>query len=245
MILIREPQGFFFVASLFSRLSATSHKGLFNYMEKWYSCCMRFCLELLQCGQTAWKGESGMNYSFLLVHGLGGSGPQHWQTWLYGQLKGLGLDVHYPTFSNYDRPDKEVWLKELAEALKEIPSENELTVLTHSCGCSLWLHYAAGPILRKADRVILVAPPSPFLDLPEAATFYPLPLVQENLPRAASESMFVLSLDDPFCSIDDITHYLRLGAPSVAFPNMGHINTASGHGPWPWILEKCIERCKK
>lgn len=186
------------------------------------------------------KGEIMTNHSFLLVHGLGGSGPQHWQTWLYQQLTERGIDVHYPTFSDYDNPDKDVWLKELQAAIDKIPAENRITVLAHSCGCSLWLHYAASAHVRKVEQAILVAPPSPFLDMPELTCFYPLPLIGANLSKAADHTFYVHSLDDPYCSIDDMTNYLKLGFPAIVLPKMGHINTASGHGPWPWILDICL-----
>jgi predicted alpha/beta hydrolase family esterase len=83
------------------------------------------------------------------------------------------------------------------------------------------------------NEVILVAPPSPLIVLPEAASFYPIPLNGENLADAADETWFVHSTNDPFCSIDDTTHYLKLGVSAIAFPKMGHINTASGYGVWP------------
>jgi predicted alpha/beta hydrolase family esterase len=76
-------------------------------------------------------------HSFLLIHGLGGSGPQHWQSWLYNELKQRNIHVHYPIFSNYDSPSKDVWLQELASAFENIPENHQVTVLAHSLGCIL------------------------------------------------------------------------------------------------------------
>jgi uncharacterized protein len=179
------------------------------------------------------------NRSFLLIHGLGGSGPQHWQTWLHGQLRERNADVHYPTFSNYDAPDREVWMQELRAAWDKIPADHEVTVIAHSLGCILWMHYGETAPLRSADQVILVAPPSSLRVIPEVAPFYPVPLHSASLAKVANETLFVLSTDDPYCSLEDAVPYLRLGAPANVLPNMGHINTDSGHGEWPWILEQC------
>ena len=41
-----------------------------------------------------------MSGNVLIVHGLGGSGPDHWQTWLASRLAARGVSVSYP-----DLPD--------------------------------------------------------------------------------------------------------------------------------------------
>ncbi|MDR7239928.1 RBBP9/YdeN family alpha/beta hydrolase [Neobacillus drentensis] len=175
--------------------------------------------------------------SFLIIHGLGGSGADHWQTWLANELEQRNHHVCYPTFSNFDSPIKKVWLEELSASMKAIPEENNLTVITHSLGCILWLHYISSQNKQIAKRVILVAPPSPSIILSEAKSFYPVPLVGNHLKRTAEEILFVHSSNDPYCSMDDIKNYINLGHPSVTISNAGHINPKSGHGKWPWILD--------
>jgi uncharacterized protein len=179
--------------------------------------------------------------SFLIIHGLGGSGPDHWQTWLANELIQRNYPVCYPTFSNVHSPDKRIWLEELNEAIRSIPEESELTVVTHSLGCLLWLHYAASINQQIAKRVILVAPPSPHIILTEASSFYPVPLENSDLLQASNETLFVHSSNDPYCSYKHAETYLKIGLPSITFPNMGHINVESGHGKWPWILEQCLK----
>ncbi|MBO0962464.1 alpha/beta fold hydrolase [Neobacillus sp. MM2021_6] len=175
--------------------------------------------------------------SFLIIHGLGGSGSDHWQTWLAKELTKRNYHVCYPTFSRFNAPNKKVWLEELHEAIKTLPAKHQLTVITHSLGCFLWLHYAAGQRNRIANQVILVAPPSPNVILSEAKTFYPVPLKKSNLSGAAKETLFIHSTNDPYCSMVDTTGYLNLGFPSIVLPNSGHINIDSGHGKWPRILD--------
>jgi uncharacterized protein len=183
-----------------------------------------------------------MNHSFLIIHGLGGSGPDHWQTWLYQELTKRNFNVYYPTFSNYNSPDKKIWLEELSDAVKSIPEHHTLTIITHSLGCLLWLHYAETLEKQIAKQVILVAPPSPKVILPEAHSFFRPPLNSKKLLDASMETLFVHSTNDPYCSMEDALIFSKLGAPSITLPNMGHINTDSGHGKWPWILDFCLTK---
>ncbi|WP_144555912.1 alpha/beta hydrolase [Bacillus sp. X1(2014)] len=178
--------------------------------------------------------------SFVIIHGLGGSGPDHWQTWLAQELTRNNYHVQYPTFTNFDSPNKSVWLKELSATLRMIPEGNNLTVITHSLGCLLWLHYASTLNKPIANRVILVAPPSPNHILTEAKSFYPVPLDGNNLTNAAENTLFIHSSNDPYCSLADVKSYSNLSFPSITIPNAGHINTQSGHGKWPWILDLCL-----
>jgi len=182
--------------------------------------------------------------SFLILHGLGGSGPDHWQTWLYQELTKRNYSVFYPTFSNLNSPNKKEWLRELSTTMERIPKQHKLTVITHSLGCLLWIHYAALKNMKIADQTILVAPPSPTIVLSEAKTFYPVPLNGNHLLNVAKETLFIHSTNDPYCSIEDSKHYTNLGVSSLEFPNMGHINTDSGYVKWQWILEFCMETSK-
>jgi uncharacterized protein len=179
-------------------------------------------------------------HSFLIIHGLGGSGPDHWQSWLFHKLKQYNFHVCFPKFSNDNNPNKQVWLQELSAAFQSLPKNQQKTVITHSLGCLLWLHYIAVQTNQIADHVILVAPPSPKVVLPEARSFYPVPLDRENLLRAEADTLFIHSTNDPYCGIEDSIYYLKLDIPTILLSNMGHINTKSGHDKWQWILDQCL-----
>jgi predicted alpha/beta hydrolase family esterase len=183
--------------------------------------------------------------SFLIIHGLHGSGSDHWQTWLSNELKNRNYQVTYPVFSKFHNPNKEVWLDELSEAIEAMPKHTKKIVVTHSLGGVLWHHYAALQKNKIADHVILVAPPSPAVVLPEAKSFFPVPLKGSNLTQSADKTIFIHSSNDPYCSLEDALHYHRLNLPTITFPNMGHINTASGHDKWPWILDLCLKIAEK
>ncbi|WP_237389703.1 RBBP9/YdeN family alpha/beta hydrolase [Bacillus sp. USDA818B3_A] len=174
---------------------------------------------------------------FLIIHGLNGSGHDHWQTWLADTLIQNNYRVSYPTFSAFHEPDLNVWVQELHRAIQAIPANSELTVITHSLGCLLWLHYTSTQNKKLAKRVILVAPPSPAIRLKEAETFFPVPLNSRHLSRTAEEILFIHSNNDPYCNMDDAGNYLNMDHPSIVLPNAGHINPESGHGKWPSILD--------
>lgn len=185
------------------------------------------------------------DYSFLIIHGLGGSGPDHWQSWLYNELRQRNFSVSYPTFSTFDFPNKEVWLKELSDSIQALPAHQKKVIITHSLGGILWQHFASVQNKKAADYAILVAPPSPVTVIPEAKSFYPVPLNGQKLTTAAEETLFIHSSNDPYCSMEDAGHYFKFNLPSVTLPNMGHINTESGHGKWPWILNLCLDIVEK
>ncbi|MEW4368793.1 RBBP9/YdeN family alpha/beta hydrolase [Paenibacillus kandeliae] len=180
-----------------------------------------------------------MSTSYLLLHGLGGSGPEHWQTWLSAQLTERGERVYYPQFPNHDEPSLAIWLQELSELMDAIPQDEELIVITHSLGCILWFHYAATLPTRRVKQAIIVAPPSAQIQLPEIQEFFPPPH-PERLKLAADATLIVQSSNDPFCELSNTLFYAEIGVPSIMLPDMGHINTASGHGPWPFILHLAL-----
>ncbi len=162
---------------------------------------------------------------FLVLHGLGGSGPDHWQTWLAERLRAAGEDVRYPRFPGADRPALDAWLATLDD--ERAPGGGEV-VLAHSLGCLLWLHHraAGGP---PAARALLVAPPGPAAaaaGVPEVAPFFPAPL------RGDDGARWVCSDADPYCPEGARTLF---DGPFDVLPGAGHVNTDAGFGPWPAV----------
>src|SRR3954469_24368185 len=98
--------------------------------------------------------RSGLSRSFLILHGLEGSGPEHWQTWLAGRLSERGERVSYPDLPDPFDPRPEDWLAALGAELAAM--EGERVVLCHSLACLLWLLHARDSSGRQADRVLLV-----------------------------------------------------------------------------------------
>lgn len=178
----------------------------------------------------------------LLLHGLGGSGPEHWQTWLAGELAAHGAQVDVPLFTDPDAPELEVWLGELRAHLAAAPTGVERVVAAHSLACLLWLHHAAtltDPALR-VDRVLLVGPPSPRYagEVAIPAEFLDCPL-EPDAPRAASaDTRLVVGEGDPFCSLEqakELAGALRLDLDVVV--GGAHLNAEAGYGPWGAALK--------
>ncbi len=165
--------------------------------------------------------------SVLVIPGWNGSGTGHWQT-LWEQKYGRFRRVEQ---RNWSRPSRADWI---AQVDAEIERASPTFLVAHSLGCLAVAHWA-GTAGKKADRVegaFLVAPPW----LTESdrcpaqlADFLPMPL--ERLPFP---SLFVASEDDPYLPIE-IARPLAAawGSEFIDVGRQGHINVASGHGPWP------------
>ncbi|MBQ0926198.1 RBBP9/YdeN family alpha/beta hydrolase [Saccharopolyspora endophytica] len=175
----------------------------------------------------------------LLVHGMTGAGPWHWQQWLAGQLRDHDVEVHAPLLPDPDRPDLRRWLPALREELAAVPPEAELVVAAHSCGAALWLHHAAGvgPEHRSADRVLLVAPPDTEWDHPDSRDITPYPVDATSLRRAAGMTRLVVGTGDAYLPMHR-AHALAedLQVEMDVILDGGHLNTDAGYGPWPAIL---------
>ena len=173
--------------------------------------------------------------AFLLIHGLEGSGPEHWQSWLAVRLRGRGLDVAYPSLPEADSPRLERWLDALAAELARLP-EAETTVLCHSLGSLLWLHHAARHPWQQVARALLVAPPQPDEEDPPSVGFRPVPLDPAGVAAAARETRLVCSTNDPWC-LPETSRRIgeATGLPIDWIEDAGHINTDAGYGPWPAV----------
>ena len=176
--------------------------------------------------------------NFLILHGLEGSGPGHWQTWLAARLRADNERVAYPDLPDPDMPSLHAWREALTGELDALP-DGESVVLCHSLACLLYLHHVAdgGP---QADRVLLVAPPSEAADVPAIAAFFPTPL-----PTLQHGARLVCSDDDPYCPEGAASLYGRpLELPIDLQPGGGHLNLDAGFGPWP-AMEAWAQGAKK
>jgi predicted alpha/beta hydrolase family esterase len=171
--------------------------------------------------------------SYLILHGYQASGPGHWQTWLAGRLRSGEATVAYPDLPDADSPQLQSWLDALAgelDALAEPP-----VVLCHSLACLLWLHHAADGG-AQASRVLLVAPPSPEIELEALQSFLPPPLDAGALAASAQEgARLVCSDNDPYCPEGAANAYARLALPADVLPGTAHLNPDAGYGPWPAV----------
>jgi uncharacterized protein len=173
--------------------------------------------------------------SFLILHGLRGSGPGHWQTWLAARLRADGERVAYPDLPDAELPSLPAWREALGGELAALPA-GETIVVCHSLACLLWLHHVSEGG-AQADRALLVAPPSESAGIAEIAEFFPVPL-----PRLADGARLVCGDNDPYCPEGADTLYGEpLGIPADVLPGASHIHPETGYGPWPAAEVWCLD----
>ena len=175
---------------------------------------------------------------FLILHGLEGSGPDHWQTWLAARLRERGERVSYPNLPDPFDPHPADWLRALDDELALL---GRPVVLCHSLACLLWLRAAARPNdAPLAERVLLVAPPWRE-DIEQVARFLDHGARARDVTRAAGETLIVCSDDDPYNPRGALDTFVEpLGVPAHVIPGAGHVNSDAGYGAWPdveaWAL---------
>jgi predicted alpha/beta hydrolase family esterase len=171
--------------------------------------------------------------SFLILHGLEGSGPDHWQTWLAGRLRERGETVRYPDLPDPFDPKPEEWLAALQPELAAL--EGERIVLCHSLACLLWLLNAHAGATDVADRVLLVAPPCTD-EVEPVVRFQPDGVTGDQVRAAARVTLMLCSDRDPYCPPGaDTVFGDPLELDYEVIPGGGHLNTDAGYGPWPAV----------
>jgi len=176
----------------------------------------------------------------VILHGLDGSGPDHWQSWLDAQLTEAGREVRNPDLPNASAPKLAEWLDALATTLDGLPDDG-FDVIAHSLACLLWLHHAArAQATPLPARVALISPPAPDIVLEGCETFFPVPLDVDAVRRSADGTVLVGSDNDHYCPGGVAAVYgfpLKMAASVVH--GGGHINADAGFGPWPAVLDWC------
>ncbi|MFF2372739.1 RBBP9/YdeN family alpha/beta hydrolase [Agromyces sp. NPDC058110] len=159
----------------------------------------------------------------LIVPGIGGSGPAHWQT-LWQQDLGDAVRI---APSSWDEPRLDDWLAALDRASGE--AGPDAVVVAHSMGCLV----AAEWLSRTPDRataVLLVAPPDP-----DGAAYPAEALEFARIGRhpLGLPALVVASDDDPYGSRAYAAGFAEaVSAGFVSVGPLGHINAASGLGEW-------------
>jgi predicted alpha/beta hydrolase family esterase len=175
----------------------------------------------------------------VIIPGWQGSGPGHWQVWLADELTAAERVVVWPDLPDIDNPTLKPWLAALRTSLAGLPEEG-YDVVAHSLGAVLWLHHVATATdSPRADRVVLVAPPSPEIDELALAEFLPAPVDIDTVRHSAGGTALVGGTNDPYSPEGIATAYGRPMKMATTVIAGGHINTDDGHGPWPAMLDWC------
>lgn len=162
--------------------------------------------------------------TYLIVPGLGNSGPDHWQT----NFQNSGDNFFRIEQREWDAPSCEEW----TTTIDKIALEFELSTVVligHSLGCSTIAHWAT-KYKRQIKGALLVAPSdieAAVYTFP-ATGFAPIPLDKINF-----KTIVVASKDDIWVSIDRAKFFAdSWGSEFINIGNAGHINAASGHTNW-------------
>jgi predicted alpha/beta hydrolase family esterase len=167
--------------------------------------------------------------NYLIIPGLGNSGPEHWQTF----FENSGSHFYRVEQREWDSPDCEDWVEAIDQHIRKFDPIT-VVLIGHSLGCTTIAHWAArNKTLIKG--ALLVAPSDieqPVYTFP-ATGFAPIPLLTLPFP-----SIVVASEDDPWVSLERAGFFAeRWGSRFQNIGKAGHINLAAGFGPWPQGLE--------
>lgn len=157
----------------------------------------------------------------LIVPGLDGSPDPHWQHW-WAATDPMALMVD---LSDPGRPVPAVWEIELASMILQHP---DCILVGHSLGAVLIARLlASGPHLRV--RGALLVAPAETKGNDRIGQFGAIPERRMDVPTTV-----VASRNDPWMSFDRAAHLAKAwGSALVDLGHAGHINVASGFGPWP------------
>lgn len=157
----------------------------------------------------------------LLVPGLDGSSEGHWQQWWRANDPGS----HLVPFTDLGDPVPAAMEMELIARILEHPGA---ILVGHSLGAILIARVLAEWPQLDVSGALLVAPAEP-RDHPRIYRFDPIPELPLGVPATV-----VASQNDPLMSLSrakSLARHWRAGF--IDLGRAGHINLASGFGPWP------------
>ena len=168
------------------------------------------------------------------VPGLYNSGPQHWQTHWENELGFTRIEQQ-----NWETPVCMDWLKTIDAAIMQYPL-NKVILIGHSLACCTIVRWAQ-QYNRLIKGALLVGPSD--VDAPSyppgTTGFAPMPLNKLPFP-----SIVVASSNDEYVTLERAEHFAdSWGSELINAGNLGHINSSSTLGNWPFgisLLQKLI-----
>jgi hypothetical protein len=172
--------------------------------------------------------------TLLTIPGWNGSGPTHWQSiWEARSTRFRRVEQR-----DWQQPSRREWIDAIDSAVANAAAP--VILVAHSLGCIAVAHWAASRDVAAVASALLVAPPwlhDSALCPQELRSFLPAPNSRLPFP-----SILVASENDPYLPIDLASRLAQSwGSEFVNVGLQGHINVASGHGPWP-AGERILER---
>lgn len=162
--------------------------------------------------------------NFLIVPGLGNSGPEHWQSY----FERSGNNFFRINQREWDAPTCTAWIETIEKKVREFDCST-IVLVGHSLGCLAVAHWACR-YEQKIKGALLVAPSD--LEAPQytfpVRGFAPIPL-----NKIKFKTIVVASANDPWVSLDRAIFFAdNWGSEFINIGNAGHINVTSGHTNW-------------
>ncbi|WP_237153564.1 RBBP9/YdeN family alpha/beta hydrolase [Oryzibacter oryziterrae] len=172
----------------------------------------------------------------LIIPGWQNSGPNHWQSRWEAKLP----TARRVEQRDWDRPDKDAWVSAIGLAVNA--ATRPVILVAHSLGVAAVIH-AAPYIGRSVRGAFLVGLPDVDRDdMPGEVTGF-AGLSTDPLPFP---SMLVASRTDPYCAFDRAGDFAAAwGSDFIDAGDSGHLNSESGHGPWPEGLTRFATLLKR
>jgi predicted alpha/beta hydrolase family esterase len=180
--------------------------------------------------------SSALQPTVVIVPGLRGEVAEHWQTLLAGTLAAAGREVRTVPPLTRDPFSREARVAALEGVVSEV--SGAIVLIAHSAGCITTAHWAQRHRTSQVRGALLATPPD--LDTPMHEP-HPSPEVLREggwlpVPRAPLPfpSVVAVSSDDPLARFDVAVELAKdWGSRIAEIGAAGHLNPASGYGPWP------------
>ena len=177
----------------------------------------------------------------LIVPGLRDQVAEHWQTLLAKRLP----EAHTVPPMGRENLDCSLRVAAIERAVAEI--DGPVVLVAHSGGCVMLAHWALTTAhAARIKGALLACPPDFERPMPDG---YPtlasiqasgwLPVPRQRLPFP---SLVATSENDPLGELSRVLELARAwGSDTIDLGHVGHLNPASGYGPWP-MAEQLIAR---
>lgn len=162
--------------------------------------------------------------TYLTIPGYESSGPEHWQS--YWERRHGYVRVQQ---SDWLKPRRHSWIPCLEQAIYR--AKDPVVLIAHGLGATLVAAWAEQGFSSKISAAFLAAPTDTeeYQSIGPVQDFGPMPV--HTLPFPA---LLVVSTNDPFMRLERSMYFSEAwGCELVSLDDVGHLNPASGHGPWP------------
>ena len=169
-----------------------------------------------------------MQPKIFTVPGLGSSGPEHWQTHWERQLPNCERIQQ----RDFDNAVCSEWIANIEAAVQR--EGDNVVLVGHSSGSLAIAHWGL-KFGHKIAGAFIVAPSD--VEMP-GFPYNPIGFAPIPLQRLPFRSVVVASSEDPYAPFHRSQQFAKAwGSEFVNIGSAGHINAASGHGPWPEGLQ--------